>query len=160
MKKVLPCVWLEKLNILISSCLLSNWVRYDGKCKIYDISKLENYNLIVCCPEVDGGLPVPRPPSEIQNSKVINSRGMDVSKEFEKGAQIALNLVKKHDIKVAILKSKSPSCSNRFIYDGSFSGTLKKGKGWTVKLLERHGVKVFDEYEIADALNYLGDVNV
>ena len=156
MKKGSPCVWLEKLNILISACLLGDRVRYDGKCKSYDISKLERYNLISCCPEVDGGLSVPRPASELQkDGKVINVEGLDVTSFFEKGADKALKLVKAHDIKIAILKSKSPSCSNKMVYDGSFSGTLVEGKGLTVELLESCDVKVFDEHEIDEALVYM-----
>ncbi len=103
---------------------------------------------MLCCPEVDGGLGVPRSPAEIQGEKVINSIGKDVTKEFEKGAKIALDLVKKYNIKVAILKSNSPSCSNKIIYDGSFSKTLKDGKGITTKLLQSQGIKVFNELEI------------
>jgi uncharacterized protein YbbK (DUF523 family) len=144
------------LNILISSCLLGDRVRYDGECKTYDISRLKNHNLIPVCPEVDGGLSVPRPASELQkDGRVVNIEGLDVTKAFKKGAKKALQLVKEHDIKVAILKSKSPSCSNKMVYDGSFSGTLTKGKGITVKLLESHGVKVFDESEIDEASTYL-----
>jgi uncharacterized protein YbbK (DUF523 family) len=56
-----------------------------------------------------------------------------------------LKLAKLHNINIAILKSKSPSCSNKMIYDGTFSGSLKQGKGITVKLLEKHGIKIFDE---------------
>ena len=95
MKKVLQCVWREKLNILISACLLGDRVRYDGKCKSYDISKLENYNLVSCCPEVDGGLPTPRFPSEIMSDgRVVNSENIDVSEEFNIGAKNALNIAK------------------------------------------------------------------
>ena len=83
---------------------------------------------------------------------------MDVTSFFGEGAKKALKLAKKHGIKVAILKSKSPSCSNKMVYDGSFSGTLKEGKGVTVKLLESHGVKVFDENEIDEALAYLSNL--
>jgi len=104
-------------------------------------------------------LPVPRPPSEIQkNGKIINNQGLDVTSFFDEGAKKALKLAKKHDIKVAILKSKSPSCSNKMVYDGSFSGALKEGKGVTVKLLESYGVKVFDENEIDEALAYLSNL--
>jgi uncharacterized protein YbbK (DUF523 family) len=152
MKKVLQCVWLKrsiinsKPKILISACLLGKYVRYDGKIKSYDLSILKDYELIPCCPEVDGGLPTPRAASEIQNDgTVVNTEGKDVTSEFNKGALIALKLAKLHNINIAILKSKSPSCSNKMIYDGTFSGSLKQGKGITVKLLEKHGIKIFDE---------------
>ena len=162
MKKGLPCVWQEKLStlskpkILISACLLGERVRFDGKVKTYNLEALENYELVACCPEVDGGLPTPRSPSEMQlDGKVINSAGIDVSEEFNIGAKLALDTANFHDIKVAILKSKSPSCSNKVVYDGSFSGILIEGFGVTVKLLEQNGIKVFNEYEIENALAFL-----
>lgn len=156
MKKDLPCVWQEKLNILISACLLGERVRYDGKVKKYDLSKLDRFNLIPCCPEVDGGLAIPRASSEIQSDgRVVNSEDKDVSKEFQKGAQNALDVANSNGVKVAILKSKSPSCSNKLVYDGSFSGTLSEGLGVTVKLLEQNDIRVFDENEIEDALAFL-----
>lgn len=136
-------------------------MRYDAKLKSYDIGLLnkDNIELIACCPEVDGGLPIPRASSEIQpDGKVINSLGVDVTKAFSEGANQALNLVKYYDIQVAILKAKSPSCSNALIYDGTFSGILTKGKGITVRLLEAQGIKVFDETEIEEALRYLSDL--
>ncbi len=162
MKKVLLCVWLERLNIpfnnkiLISSCLLGNRVRFDAKVKNYNLNLLDNYELIACCPEVDGGLPIPRAPSEIQiDGSVLNDKGIDVTDEFNNGAANTLNLANTHGIKVAILKSKSPSCSNKFVYDGSFTSTLIEGVGVTVKLLEKNGIKVFDENQIEDALAFL-----
>ncbi|HIP58810.1 MAG TPA: DUF523 domain-containing protein [Campylobacterales bacterium] len=162
MKKALLCVWREKLSInskpkiLISACLLGERVRFDGKIKNYNLSALENYELIACCPEVDGGLPTPRLPSEMQlDGNVINSAGIDISYEFNFGANLALNTANFHNIQVAILKSKSPSCSNKMVYDGSFNGVLVEGLGVTAKLLEQNGVKVFDENEIEDALAFL-----
>ncbi|MCH9812766.1 MAG: DUF523 domain-containing protein [Epsilonproteobacteria bacterium] len=146
------------MKILVSACLLGHNVRYDAKLKTYDFGLFKNYDVefISLCPEVEGGLAIPRPPSEIQDDgRIINSLDLDVTEEFTIGAQRALELVKKHNIFVAILKSKSPSCSNKMVYDGSFSGRLRRGKGITVKILEAYGVKVFDEMEIKEAIAYL-----
>ncbi len=161
MKKVLLCVWLKKLNtlfkpkILISACLLGEKVRYDGKIKKYDLSKLEKYyDFVTCCPEVDGGLATPREPSEIlKDGRVVNSSGIDVSKAFKNGAKKALSLALSHDIKIALLKSKSPSCSNKMIYDGTFSRSLKEGMGKTAELLLLHNIEVFDEMQIDKILS-------
>ena len=162
MRKVLLCVWLEKLStlfkqkILISACLLGKRVRFDGNIKSYNIELLQNLELVPCCPEVDGGLSTPRFPSELQiDGSVLNSESVNVTNEFNKGAINALKLADVHEVKVAILKSKSPSCSNRLIYDGSFTGNLIKGVGVTVKLLEENGIRVFDENQIEDALEFL-----
>ncbi len=166
MKKVLRCVWLKKLSIdfkpkiLVSACLLGKKVRYDGKIKKYDLSELEKYyDFVACCPEVDGGLETPRDPSEIlKNGTVINSAGVDVSKEFEKGANTALSLTLKHDIKIALLKSKSPSCSNKIVYDGTFSNSLVEGIGKTTKLLLQNNIEVFNETQIDKLLSKREDV--
>jgi uncharacterized protein YbbK (DUF523 family) len=163
MKKVLQCAWLRKLSIdfkpkiLISACLLGEKVRYDGKIKKYDLSKLEKYyDFVSCCPEVDGGLKIPREASEIlKDGRVMNSGGTDASKAFENGAKKALYLAFFHDIKIALLKSKSPSCSNKMIYDGTFSGSLKEGIGKTTEILLLHDIEVFDEMQIDKILSKL-----
>jgi len=54
-----------------------------------------------------------------------------------------------------ILKEGSPSCGSNYIYDGSFSGIKKPGKGITAALLEENGIRVFSEREILEAENYL-----
>ena len=161
MKKVLRCAWLKKLSInfkpkiLVSACLLGERVRYDGEVKKYDLNRLENYyDFIACCPEVDGGLKTPREPSEIlKDGTVINSAGVDVSRAFKKGANTTLSLALKHDIKIALLKSKSPSCSNKMIYDGTFTNSLVEGVGKTVKLLLENDIEVFNEMQIDKILS-------
>lgn len=130
-------------------------VRYDGGHNQLYHDRLKELDIIMCCPEVDGGLPIPRIPSECYHDKVVNQEGKDVTLAFKKGASIALSLVKEHDIKVAILKANSPSCGNEKIYDGTFSKTLKKGKGVTVSLLEEHGVTVFNEHQLEEALAFI-----
>ncbi len=118
------------------------------------------YEQILVCPEVDGGLKTPRSASEIQpDGRVVNFDGDNVSAEFKKGAKLALIIAKKHDIKVAILKSNSPSCSNDMIYDGTFSGNLINGVGKTAELLKKNGVKVFNETQIDKAFDYLSRFN-
>ena len=143
------------MKVLVSACLLGEKVRYDGRDNhIYHV-RLQELDIIACCPEVDGGLPTPRIPSEVYHDKVINQEGKDNTRYFQKGANIALDLVKKHGITVAIMKAKSPSCGNAMIYDGTFSKTLKKGKGVTVELLEKEGVKVFNEHQLEEAFAFI-----
>ncbi|SFV50406.1 Purine nucleoside phosphorylase [hydrothermal vent metagenome] len=138
-----------KKKLLISSCLIGENVKYNGKNNLIDLTQLrEKYELIPFCPEVAGGLPTPRPPSEIISTtplKLINCQGEDVTDNFIKGAKKTVDLVKKEGIKKALLKANSPSCSSTFVYDGTFSGKLIKGKGVTTLFLEEIGVEVFDE---------------
>lgn len=139
-------------KILVSACLLGMKVRYDGgDCEQNNVL-LHNWlklgKIVTICPEMAGGLPAPRPPAEIIDSKVITNLGIDVTAEFNKGAQLALELCQKHQIKFALLKSRSPSCGNQQIYDGTFTRTLLDGQGITAKLLTQNGIKVFNETQI------------
>ncbi len=135
------------MNILISACLLGVNCRYDGGGKLIDqIDQLkERYNLIPVCPEVYGGLQTPREPAEIIDEKVINRKGEDVSQNFTRGANETLHLAELYNCKYAILKERSPSCGFGEIYDGTFSGRLVKGNGYTAELLSKNGIKIIGE---------------
>ncbi len=136
-------------SILISACLLGIRCRYDGESKEYDLKNLEKrFNLIPVCPEIYGGLPTPRVPSEILGDEVFNREGICVSEQYNKGAEEALKLAKKFDVKYAVLKAKSPSCGKGEIYDGTFSKKLIQGDGIAVRCLKKHGIEIFTENEI------------
>lgn len=141
--------------VLISSCLAGKAVRYDGKgCESAEITELiksgEEYRLI--CPELLGGLGVPREPCEIVGggasdvlcgrARVVNKKGEDVTESFLTGAQKTLEMARELKPKRIYLKSKSPSCGQGSVYDGSFSGTLKNGNGVTAELLTSNGFEV------------------
>ena len=59
-------------KVAVSACLVGKNTKYDGtnnyNQKVMDYLKDKEYILI--CPEVLGGLPTPRVPSEIVNNKV------------------------------------------------------------------------------------------
>ena len=139
-----------KEKILVSACLLGTPCRYDGKSKPKEavIALKEKYELIPVCPEVFGGLSTPRLPCEQKDGRVIRKDGEDQTAFYEKGARITLDLAKKHNCRIAILKEKSPSCSPHQRYDGSFSGKLVDGMGLTALILTENGISVFGEDEI------------
>jgi uncharacterized protein YbbK (DUF523 family) len=153
-------------KLLVSACLLGDPVRYDGKSKLLrhpDLARLVAAERIVAfCPEVAGGLPVPRPAAEIvagDGNAVIDGQaqvrtrdGGDVSEAFLSGAQQALALCRRHGVRVAVLTESSPSCGSGNIYDGSFTRTAVTGSGVTAALLRRHGVAVYNQYQLDDAL--------
>ena len=137
-------------NVLVSACLLGIGCRYDGKHKANEevLRLREKYNLIPVCPEVFGGLPTPRVPSERVGDKVMMRDGRDVTDNYRRGAEEALRLCRIYDVKLAILKERSPSCGKNEIYDGSFSGTLTQRDGVTAELLKSEGINVIGESEI------------
>jgi uncharacterized protein YbbK (DUF523 family) len=144
-------------KILISGCLLGELVRYDGKSKPITNPMIKQWyqqgRLVSVCPEVAGGLPIPRPPAERQpNGQIMTRQGINVTEKFNAGAQKALDLCKQHNIKVAILKQGSPSCGSSTIYDGSFSATKIAGEGKTCQLLRQHGIHVFCENTLEQAM--------
>lgn len=138
------------MKILVSACLLGIPCRYDGKSKPNEkvISLKEKYEIIPACPECLGGLTTPRPVAEISGARVIRCDGKDVTDEYNLGAQKTLEIARENDIKIAVLKSKSPSCSNKEIYDGTYTRKLISGKGITARLLIKNGIKVIDEGEL------------
>ena len=142
-------------NLLVSGCLLGKNTKYNGKNNYIPlIEKIKDkYNIIVICPEVMGGLSIPRDPSEISGNKVINNKMKDVTFEYNKGAEIALELAIKNNCKKALLKEKSPSCGVNYIYDGTFSGNIICGMGITTKLLVSNNIDVYSENEIDLLLN-------
>ena len=137
-------------RILISACLVGDNVKYDGgNNKNPLISKLlEKYELVPFCPEVEGGLPIPRHPCEQRGEQVINDLDEDKTDEFNRGADLALNICLYLKITKAILKERSPSCGVHSIYDGTFSHKVIDGSGVTAALLKRKGIMVYSEDEI------------
>ena len=145
-------------KILVSACLLGDPVRYNGAHKRCDDDILRRWiaegRVVPVCPEIAGGLPVPRLPAEIVDrdaGTVIDSKGNDVSVHFADGASHALALARANAIRIAILKEGSPSCGSSFSYDGTFSGTRVAQPGLTAALLRAHGVHVFSEAQLDDA---------
>ncbi|MBQ8321004.1 MAG: DUF523 domain-containing protein [Clostridia bacterium] len=136
-----------KENILVSACLLGLPCRYDGESRAYPetLALKEKYNLIPFCPEIYGGLPTPRTPSERVGDRVITRDGRDVTENYRRGAECAYHLCKLYGCKKAILKAKSPACGSGKIYDGSFTRTLTDGDGVTAEYLKKRGITVIDE---------------
>ena len=147
------------LKILISSCLSGNNVKYNGgnnyQKELMELLNNPNIKLYPFCPEVAGGLNIPRDPCEIINDKIISNKGKDCTINYQTGALKALKIIKKENIKIAILKETSPSCGNNEIYDGSFNHIIIKGKGLTNKLLNDNGIITFSEKEIDQIKEYL-----
>lgn len=151
-------------KILVSACLLGAAVRYHGGHARIDEPRLarwvEEGRVVQVCPEVAGGLTTPRPPAEVQRDRssaadgrfvVLTAESRDVSGAFQAGARDALEQVRRHRIRVAVLKDGRPSCGSGTIYDGTFKGRRMAGEGVTAAILRAQGVLVFSEHQIAEA---------
>jgi uncharacterized protein YbbK (DUF523 family) len=176
-------------HILVSACLLGRPVRYDGTAKRSDDEILARWRaegrLLSCCPEVSGGLPVPRPPAEISavsgpgdagsiadagpavldgtavlggTAQVRTADGTDVTAAFVRGAEQALEVARRYAVRMAVLKEGSPSCGSGRIYDGTFTGTPVPGSGVTTALLQRNGIQVFGEDQLDAAAAHLDEL--
>lgn len=145
--------------ILVSACLAGLNCRYDGGNKfnkaIFDLVK--NGQVILVCPEQLGGLKTPRKPSEIRvidgKKKVITQDGVDVTLEYERGANEVLKLAQQLGITKVIFKSKSPACGCGIIYDGTFNNKKIVGNGITTELLIANGIEIITDEDYLEKLN-------
>jgi uncharacterized protein YbbK (DUF523 family) len=153
-------------KVLISSCLLGSPVRYNGVAAKVSSEIIDRWitegRTISICPELSGGFGTPRPPAEIIGvngfavldgfAAVLDDRGADVTRQYVAGAQSVLQLARSLNVRVAVMKDGSPSCGRTYIHNGQFRGVKKRGEvGVTVALLQRNGVAVFSERQIAEA---------
>ena len=144
-------------KILVSACLVGICCRYkgDGKRDEEIVALATEHTLIPVCPEQLGGLPTPRDPAEQQGASVISKTGREVTEQYERGAEAALNIAQLYGVRLAILKSRSPSCGSGQIYDGSFSGKLVPGNGKCAALLKKNGIRVFSEENLGEICSAL-----
>jgi uncharacterized protein YbbK (DUF523 family) len=157
------------IKVLVSACLLGERVRYNGNDARCPSDILDRWarqgRLVPFCPEVAGGLPVPRPAAEIGPgdgravlrgaAQVRDQAGRDLTASFLAGARGALQAARDAGALLAVLKEGSPSCGTATIYDGTFTGTRRRGPGVTAALLEENGLRVFSERELPAAEAWL-----
>lgn len=143
-------------KILVSACLIGVNCTYrgDNNLSFKLLELVDRFVFLPVCPEQLGGLPTPRPRAEVTTSKdwlaskiVLDQSGNDVTSNYEKGAEEVLKIAKLSGSSIAVLKSRSPSCGCRGIYDGTFSGVMIDGMGITAELLMKNGIEVYSEEE-------------
>jgi uncharacterized protein YbbK (DUF523 family) len=157
------------IRVLVSACLLGEKVRYNGADAASGSRILQDWvregRVVPFCPEMAGGLGVPRPAAEIQGAgggsvldgagRVRTRSGEDVTGAFLTGAELALRAARESGARLAVLKDGSPSCGSGFVYDGSFRGRREAGAGVTAALLQRSGIEVFSETRLGEAAEHL-----
>jgi uncharacterized protein YbbK (DUF523 family) len=74
---------------IVSACLLGENVKYNGgnNYNVTVVEFLKDKSFVPICPEVFGGLTIPREPCERLGDKVVNKVGEDVTREFFEGAK-------------------------------------------------------------------------
>lgn len=138
------------MKVAVSACLVGKNTKYNGKNNYNEavMKYLLDKEYVTICPEVIGGLPTPRVPSERKGNKVINKMGEDVTINFFDGTQKEIEKLLKENINIIIVKEKSPSCGYKQIYDGTFTNTLTEGNGVFVDLALQNGFIIYTEKDI------------
>ena len=146
--------------VLISACLAGVPCTYaaEAKTRAWALELMTTGRGIAVCPEVAGGLPVPRPEAEIQGghgddvldggARVVDVDGRDVTANYLRGAEAAISAARRSGAKLAILKARSPSCGCGAIYDGTFGGRTVEGDGVTAAALKREGLDVLTDEDV------------
>ena len=137
-------------KIIVSACLLGRNCKYNGGNNLdaQVVKFVEGREVIPVCPEVLAGMGIPRTPIEIRNGVVVDRNGIVVDKAIRAAVEQILEELKDHDIDFAVLKSRSPTCGVRQVYDGSFTGTLVDGAGVLAQALMDVGYPVIDAEEL------------
>lgn len=140
------------MKIAVSACLLGHNCKYNGGNNRSQsvLDYVEGHEVIAVCPEVAGGLSVPRSPVELQNGKAINADGEDVTAFFRRGVEKTMAKLTEEAVALAILQPRSPSCGCKQIYDGTFSKVLIDGKGMFAQALADAGIPTMDGNDVPE----------
>lgn len=138
------------MKIVVSACLLGSNCKYNGG-NNFDpavAAFVEGREVIPVCPEVLAGLGVPRTPIEIVNGELKDRYGNSVAARMAGAVETILEQLEGEQIECVILKSRSPTCGVRQVYDGTFTGTLVDGAGVLAQALMAAGYRVIDAEEL------------
>lgn len=136
------------MKIMVSACLLGRNCKYSGGNNLDEkvVAYLQGHEVIPVCPEEQAGLGIPRVPMEIVGGVLINKEGVVVDEPVRRA--VAQIVAENPEVDLAILKSRSPTCGVKQVYDGTFSGVLVDGSGTLAQALKEAGIKVLDAEDI------------
>lgn len=134
------------MKVVVSACLLGENCKYNGGNNYSDdvAEFVKGREVIPVCPERLAGLGVPREPIEIVDGIVRHKDGTSVDEALRKAVAEILAQLDGQDIECVILKSRSPTCGVKQVYDGTFSGKLVDGMGVLASALRKIGYNVVD----------------
>jgi uncharacterized protein YbbK (DUF523 family) len=148
-----------KMSVIASQCLRGVTCGYENEAsdRLLDDALCASLGLncvAEACPEVLGGLPVPRDRMEIKggdgfdvlhgNAVVVTRAGKDVTGMMLKGAQETLKIVKEAHVHLMVTRRRSPSCSCNEVFDGTFSRRRRPGVGVTTAYLRENQVETVE----------------
>ena len=138
------------MKILVSACLLGENCKYNGGNNYCPevIAFTQGKEVLPVCPELEAGYGCPRTPIEIVDGVLFDKNGNNVDAPMRKAIKGILQRIQDENITCAVLKSRSPTCGVKQVYDGTFSGTLKEGMGLFAEALQETGISVMDSEEI------------
>ena len=138
------------MKVVVSACLLGENCKYNGGNNRNPavLEFIRGKEVIPVCPEVLAGLGTPRVPIENLGDKVVTQEGKDVTEALRGAVEQILTRLSGEDVECVILKSRSPTCGVKQVYDGSFSGTLVDGMGVLARALRDAGYRVIDAEDI------------
>ena len=136
------------MKIMVSACLLGRNCKYSGGNNLDEkvVAFLQGHEVIPVCREEQAGLGIPRVPMEIVNGVLINKEGVVVDEPVRRA--VAQIVAENPEVDLAILKSRSPTCGVKQVYDGTFFGVLVDGSGTLAQALKEAGIKVLDAEDI------------
>ena len=138
------------MKVMVSACLLGRNCKYNGGNNYSEktVEFVRDKEVIEVCPEVLAGLGIPRIPIEIVDGVLRDRDGMEKDTVLREAIARILKQIEGEEIECAILKSRSPTCGVRQVYDGTFSGTLRDGAGHFAQALMDAGIRVIDVEEL------------
>ena len=138
------------MKVMVSACLLGRNCKYNGGNNYSEktVEYVQDKEVIEVCPEVLAGLGIPRIPIEIVDGVLRDRDGNEKDTVLREAIARILKQIEGEEIQCAILKSRSPTCGVRQVYDGTFSGTLRDGAGLFAQALMDAGIKAIDVEEL------------
>ena len=138
------------MKVAVSACLLGKNCKYNGGNNYCQrvVDYVKDKEVVLVCPETRSGLGIPRTPIEIVNGVLMNRDGKCVDEQVRKAVNDTVAELKEQNVQCAVLKSRSPTCGVKQVYDGTFSGTLVDGSGTLASALKEAGIQVIDSEDI------------
>ena len=140
------------MKVLVSACLLGENCKYNGGNNYSPavIEYVKDKEVLPVCPEMQAGMGCPRIPIEIVDGVLMNRDGKNVDAPMRRAIREIMADIRDEEILCAVLKSRSPTCGVKQVYDGTFSGTLVSGAGLFAQALKDAGYQVVDSEDIPE----------